>query len=109
MPDSPDFDFGSGAFAFSFWLKLDGENPWRDLFHWSNAAGDDFALQTDAERRLVLYARLDGSGSTVATTSAGVLTPGAWQHVAVTRATGQASSASTSTASRPASVSRRPI
>ncbi len=88
VPDSPDFDFGSGAFAFSFWLKLDGPNAWKDIFHWSNAVSgsgdDDLALQTDAAQHLVLYARLNGSGSTIAT-STGVLTPGAWQHIVVTR------------------------
>nr|MBC8449122.1 PD40 domain-containing protein [Chloroflexota bacterium] len=84
IPDSPDFDLGSGPFALSLWLKPDGDNFWRDIFHWSNDAGDDVALQTNALNHLTVLTRIDNVSAT-AVADGGLLSPDAWHHLAVVR------------------------
>ncbi len=85
----PDFDFGTGDFTLALWVKPDGANAYKDLFHWSNAgsSGDDFSIRLNGSTHLMVDLKLDGASRSVIA-DAGRIEPGAWHHVALVRAGG---------------------
>ena len=66
IPDSTAFNFGTGAFTLTFWLKKTASGR-GDFFGWKNFAvnPDDFGIFIDDAEKLSVYLKVDGVGGYV--------------------------------------------
>ena len=68
------------------WVKPDGSNANKDLFHWSNSSGgDDFSLRLITNNHLMVDLTLDGGTTSHIIADAGQIAADSWHHLALVR------------------------
>ncbi|MCP4538326.1 MAG: tandem-95 repeat protein [Chloroflexi bacterium] len=83
IPDSSDFDFGTGPFAISMWLNNEGDS-WSHILNWSNGGENSFKISLGQDNRVQVYLVIGYSGGTVISNGGRLQTDG-WHHLVVVR------------------------
>ncbi|MEM7032316.1 MAG: LamG-like jellyroll fold domain-containing protein, partial [Chloroflexota bacterium] len=82
IADSPEFDFGTGPFAITMWLKKQ-DNSRADIFNWKNDEGDDVGITLE-NGKIRMLIRLDTVGG-IAVSNNNTVDFGEWFHLAIVR------------------------
>ncbi len=86
IPDSDDWDFGSGEFTIDFWIRPTQSTAWADVVgQWMHDAGDlSFLIAYNTDNKMAFAYSTTGSNQTIlyATTA---MTLNVWQHIAIVR------------------------
>ncbi|MFA6470133.1 MAG: LamG-like jellyroll fold domain-containing protein [Bacteroidota bacterium] len=86
VPDSVDFDFGSGSFTIDFWVKSSLGNDGGIISKRENVGSLGWAVEIRATGAVWLRAKVNGVwNDTFLITAAGAVTANTWTHIAIVR------------------------
>jgi len=87
IPDSNDWNFGSGRFTIDFWIKP-ASDTYGEIYNHDEASNNVKIFVSASSGNIGFNVQVGGSNVVVLISASGVLTVGQWHHVAVVRGWG---------------------